>query len=105
MVFQPHSSENHQDNYFVYVQRFDCNHATSNTKANTGLFNLTRARNNESRLGAIVQAARIRCAVDVAPYFGEKADRRLTCYNSLEISNEFNLNKYSDKETFQLFRG
>jgi hypothetical protein len=56
------------------------------------------------RLGTVVDAALIRCAVDVAPFFGERADRRLTHSNAMEISNEFNLNKYSDKESFHLLR-
>jgi hypothetical protein len=56
------------------------------------------------RLGAVLEAKQIRCSVDVTPYFGEKAERILTCTNAVEISEYLNLNKYSDKETFHLLR-
>ena len=54
------------------------------------------------RLGAVVDVGRIRCAVDVAPYYGAQVHKALTCENAVEASTKFNLNKYCDKETFQL---
>jgi hypothetical protein len=56
------------------------------------------------RLGAVVEVQRIRTAIDIQPFFGEcaLAESRLTSTNGMELSTEFNLNKYCDKETFYL---
>jgi hypothetical protein len=63
-----------------------------------------RADGPRGRLGAVVEVGRIRSAVDVAPRFGQEANRMLKNTNSLEVSTEFNLNKYADKESFALLR-
>ena len=42
----------------------------------------------------------LRAFVQLIPHFGQTADRRLTQYNSTELSNEFYLNKYFDKNMF-----
>lgn len=49
-----------------------------------------------------MEATRIRAAVHVAPYFGATANRDFTKKTYAEVSTLFNLNKYSDKETFEL---
>lgn len=56
----------------------------------------------DRRLGAVVEASRIRCAVSILPFFAEKAHTSYTSYNSMEASLFFNLNKYADKEDFRL---
>jgi hypothetical protein len=93
--------------YLVYAQRLDCVRHDSRCSPSTGLFRLRRATSASpnapfGRLGAVVELGRIRCAVDVAPAFGEKADRGYSEKVYSEISNYYNLNKYSDKETFEL---
>jgi len=107
LIFQPiiPSSASEPQPYLVYAQRFDCNHAASGVNKVSGLFRLKRAKlPNGKRLGAVVEAGRIRAAVDVQPYFGREVDPNITCTNALEICRQFNLNKYCDKETFQLLR-
>lgn len=106
MIFQPivTSSVDRQP-YLVYAQRFDCSQATMKPNPDSGLYRLKRAMRNGSRLGAVVPSTRIRCTVDVVPFFGSEAiDKRLTCKNSMEASVMFNLNTFSDKETYHLLR-
>jgi hypothetical protein len=70
---------------------------------NSGLFRLKRAKTpTNDTYGVIVDASMIRCAVDVQPFFGDHASAEFTTTNSLEICQFFNLNKYSDKESFEL---
>jgi hypothetical protein len=98
----------------VYAQRFDRDTTRGSREYDNGLYPLKRAKvhgrtrgieqTGRLRLGAVVEAGRIRCAVDVAPYFGKAVDTRLDRFIALEVSKKFNLNKYSDKETFHLFR-
>jgi hypothetical protein len=93
----------------VYAQRFDSVTRPPKASPDTGLFRLKRsmrraADGSSIRNGAVVEINRIRCAVSVEPYFGKEANRALTCTNSLEISTKFNLNTFSDKETFELLR-
>lgn len=103
IIFQPCLST--PSPYLVYAQRFDCSHAASGANPNSGLFRLKRAvLRGGHRLGAVLPVKRIRCAVDVAPFFGDAASDELKSRISLEASTSFNLNKYSDKETFHLLR-
>lgn len=109
MIFQPchegTSLATTKEPYLVYAQRFDCTHAASRANPDSGLFRLKRAkRRTGQRLGAVLGAENIRCAVDIAPFFGKEADPVLESRTSLETSAMFNLNKYSDKETFHLLR-
>lgn len=68
------------------------------------MYILKRAtRSDGSRLGDIVEVQNIRTPVELIPRFGEKADPRLTPYNSLEFSKEVRLNKYSEKELLWIF--
>jgi len=94
--------------YLVYAQRFDCVGDAFKCKPDSGLFRLRRAQHAHGqygRLGAITEASRIRIAVDVAPCFGPRSDHRYTATNSIEIADDFNLNKYWSKETFYLLSG
>ena len=96
--------------YLVYAQRFDPVSNTGLCDPASGLFKLKRAKcgQGKKRIGAIVDAARIRTAIDVTPCFGKIGDIKemnKTCTNAMEISRKFNMNKYADKETFELLRG
>lgn len=106
IIFQPiQPNDSDRDApYLVYAQRFDCAHAASGPNSDSGLFRLKRAMRGQLRLGVIVQASRIRCAVEVVPFYGTKVHERMTHKNSMEASTAFNLNTYSDKETFHLLR-
>lgn len=104
IIFQPITDNALPEPYLVYAQRFDCAHAASGPNPHSGLFRLKRAMRGTVRLGAVVPAAQIRCAVEVAPFFGTKIHERMSCTNSMEASKAFNLNTYSDKETFHLLR-
>ena len=89
--------------YLVYTQLFDPVQSNRAANSQTGLFRLKRAiRNGVQRLGTVIDAGRIRAAVDVSPRFGEKVPDCMTFLNAMEISKQFNLNKYVDKETFEL---
>lgn len=75
----------------------------------SGLFRLKRAvrgnGNERERLGGVIDASRIRCAVAVEPYFGGSSvavESDLSATTSVEVFTKFSLNKYSDKETFEL---
>lgn len=97
--------------YLIYAIRFDPTSSDRRCNPKTGLFRLKRATSDRDnaplrRLGAIVQASHIRSSVHVAPCFGEAANPsdRYTEKTMLEASSLLNLNKYSDKETFELLR-
>jgi hypothetical protein len=109
IIFQPVTSDGFTHPYLVYAQRFDCITNPPKASPDSGLFRLKRAMRRAAdrtsiRIGAVVEANKIRCAVSVEPFFGNEANRALTCTNSLEISTKFNLNTFSDKETFELLR-
>ena len=89
--------------YLVYVQRFDPVHRGARmVDPSSGLIRLRRAMNARNRTGAVVDVLHARSGVSVLPYFGEKINDAYTCKNSMELSVFFNLNKYADKETFNL---
>jgi hypothetical protein len=89
--------------YLVYAQRFDCVRSDCTVDSYTGLIRLKRAKQaNGQRIGAVIEASRIRHAVSILPFFGEKADSAYTAKNAMEFSIFFNLNKYADKEDFCL---
>lgn len=101
------------DCFLAYVRRFDVvpqiNEAMSGSATRRGpypepassLFILKRARRSDGSLvGDIIPVRQIRELVELIPRFGEKADRRYTQYNSLNICSEFYLNKYLTKELY-----
>jgi hypothetical protein len=101
--------------FLSYCQRFDIVPQAPSIHANgprlcmpdpvTGMFVLKRAlRSNESRVGDIIPLSYLRMPVYLTPKFGQKADTRLTAYNSLEYSKEFFLNRYYDKDIFHFLR-
>ncbi|KAF5321441.1 hypothetical protein D9619_000085 [Psilocybe cf. subviscida] len=109
----PRNQTFRDDCFLAYVQRFDIvpqiNKSVSGSVTQRGpypepdssLYLLKRAhRTCGSRIGDIVPVRQIRELVELIPRFGEKADRRYTCFNSLEFSSEFWLNKYFNKELF-----
>ena len=92
------------DSFLAYVQRF--NHTSppptcSTTEGAAGLHVLKRVvRNNGSRVGEIIPLRHLRSPVHVIPCFGREANPRLTRHTVYELSNEFWLNKYWNKEIF-----
>ena len=55
---------------------------------------------DNSHLGDVLQLTAIRMPIELTPYYGKSADNQLTCYNSMELSTKFWLNRFSDKETY-----
>ena len=51
-------------------------------------------------MGDVVPLRQIRTLLDLVPRFGEDANKQLTKETSLELSLEFWLNKYFEKELF-----
>lgn len=53
-----------------------------------------------------MELSRIRTCIHVTPFFGREALRgpEYTEKTMIEVSRYFNLNKYSDKETFELLK-
>jgi hypothetical protein len=102
------------DTYLIYAQRFDVvpqplSSANSNSAggdkwdATTGMYILQRAhRRSGLRIGDVIPLTIVYMPIQLVPRFGQHADPRLTPQNSLELSNEFFLNKYSDKDTYQV---
>jgi len=99
------------DMRLMYAQRFEIIPQLSSSSPNSirragpdpfsGMYSLRRStRSDGSRVGDVLPLSRIRVPVELVPYFGERADPRLTCFNSLEFSTVFFLNKYSDKELY-----
>lgn len=98
--------------FLAYVQRFDIipqlSAAASNSAVRqvqpdpvSGMFVLKRSRRADgSLMGDIVPLSQCRVPVEVTPRFFERADPHLKANNSLELSSEFWLNKYFDKDIF-----
>jgi len=83
------------DIFLAYVQRFN---ATIDNAA--GMHVLKRAiQNNGTRVGE-VPLRYIHSPAHVIPRFGKEANPRLTLHTAYELSNEFWLNKYWNKEFF-----
>ena len=92
--------------YLVYAERLDPLRQDA-LYAACRLPRLQRAKRSvggrQINRGSIVDLSRILTAVDIVPYFGEAADRRLTKFNSMRFSSTFLLNYYVDKCTFHKF--
>ena len=102
-INEKHESNEQEQPYLVYAQRFDTERSDRKQDPRTGLFRLRRAESANGRLvGAVVDAARIRAGVSVIPFFSSEIEPRYTYKNSMEASVYFNLNKYADKEDFML---
>lgn len=102
LIFQPVlDSNNSHAPYLVYARRLDPVGSTGKADPATGLFRLKRSE--RGLVGSVVEASRIRTAVDVQPFFGRGSiPSQMTATNSLQLCSEFNLNKYADKDIFQL---
>ena len=57
-------------------------------------------KSNGSRAVEVIPLRHICSLAHVIPRFGKEANTRLTCHTSYELSNEFWLNKYWNKEFF-----
>lgn len=97
--------------YLVYAHRFDPVDPAGAADPYSGLFRLKRATRTSAgdqiRLGAVVEASKIRCAVAVEPYYGKSlvaSESDISATTSMEVFSRFSLNRYSDKETFELLR-
>ncbi|KIM61614.1 hypothetical protein SCLCIDRAFT_121795, partial [Scleroderma citrinum Foug A] len=51
-------------------------------------------------LGDIIPLSQLHTFVHLIPRFGQTTDCQLTQYNSMELLNEFYLNKYFDKNMY-----
>lgn len=99
------------DRFIAYVQRFDIVPRPTSITVSlprrpqpdpvSGMYLLKRStRPDGSRKGGIVPLSQCRVPIELTPRFHEKADPRLTKYNSLEISSEYWVDKYFHKELF-----
>ena len=92
------------DTFLAYVQHFSHTSpplACSTTEGAAGLHVLKRiVRNNGTRVGDIIPLRHLRSPVHAIPHFGREANPRLTRHTAYELSNEFWLNKYWNKEIF-----
>lgn len=57
-------------------------------------------RSNNERIGYIIPLTMIKSPVHLIPRFGKEAHSRLTQQNSYELTNDFWVNKYWNKESF-----
>jgi hypothetical protein len=102
-----------EDRFLTYARRFDIvpqinkNISGSSTargpypELKSSLYILKRAkRANGELIGDILPLQQVRTLVDLAPCFGNVADRRFTKYNSSTYCSDFRLNKYFDKELY-----
>ena len=93
------------DVFLAYVQRFNVippPPPTSNTTdAAAGMHVLRRVvRSNGARVGDIIPLQYIRSPIHAVPHFGKEANSCLAPHTSYELSTEFWLNKYWNKEFF-----
>ena len=57
-------------------------------------------QNNGTRVREVIPLCYIRSPAHIIPRFGKEANPRLTVHTSYELSNEFWLNKYWNKEFY-----
>ena len=105
LIFRPHWKHKPiSSDYLVYAQRFDIiqRSAYAGTDPSNHMHLLKRAKRttDNSRLGDVLSLTAIRMPIELVPYYDKSADSRLTCYNSMELSTKFWLNRFSDKETY-----
>ena len=96
--------------FLAYAERFDIvPHPTfygSTTRGTcpdpiTGQYVVKRStRANGTCLGDVVPLSQARIPAPLVPWYGVRADPKLTSRNSLEYSTEFYLNRFFDKELY-----
>ena len=90
--------------FLAYVQQFNVTSpppSCHSTEGAAGMHILKRAiRRNGSRVGYIIPLHYIRSPAHVISRFGREANDRLTRHTCNELSNEFWLNKYWNKQFF-----
>lgn len=99
------SSPSGTNGFLAYVQRFDVVSPPGTVgpcpDPDAGMYRLKRARRSDDTvIGAVVPLDQLRVHVELTPRFGKQADRRLTKENSLDIPEDFWLDKYFTKELF-----
>lgn len=91
------------DEFLTYAQRFNITPPSGHTTVAgaAGLHVLKRAlRTNGERIGDVIPLSYLRSPVHLVPRFGNNASPRLTKYTSHELSNEFWLNHYWNKQLY-----
>ena len=92
------------DTFLAYVQRFNVTlppPSSNTTDAAAGMHILKRViRSNGVQVGDIIPLRHICSPAHAIPHFGKEANSRLALHTSYELSNEFWLNKYWNKEFF-----
>ncbi|KAF8546317.1 hypothetical protein OG21DRAFT_1427336, partial [Imleria badia] len=92
----------HSQTFLAYIQRFN---ATSPPSSNTtdsaaGMHILRRVVRNGIQVGDIIPLHHIRFPAHLIPCFGKEVNLCLTRHTCYDLSNEFWLNKYWNKELF-----
>ncbi|KAI5981814.1 hypothetical protein EDD15DRAFT_2379006 [Pisolithus albus] len=92
------------DTFLTYIQCFNATFPSSSsytTDAAAGMHVLKRTIwSDGARVGKVIPLHHIRSPAHVIPRFGKEANPRLTRHNCYELSNDFWLNKYWNKEFF-----
>jgi len=91
------------ETHFAYIEQFSATAPLSSntTNAAAGMHVLKRAiKSNGSRVAEVIPLRHIHSLTHVIPHFGKEANPWLTHHTSYELSNEFWLNKYWNKEFF-----
>ncbi|KAI9573719.1 hypothetical protein HD554DRAFT_2013079 [Boletus coccyginus] len=87
----------------LYVQPFEVV-ATPNNKLDTRLWKLRQVSSDPHpglvRAGLVIPLTEVTQAIDLVPVFGVSVDHMVTAAMSQEVYNEFYLNYYMDKESF-----
>ncbi|KAF8546733.1 hypothetical protein OG21DRAFT_1490879 [Imleria badia] len=92
----------HSQTFLAYVQYFNTTPPPSfnTTDGAAGMHILRRVVRDGIRVGDIIPLDHIHSPAHLIPCFGKEANPRLTCHTSYDLSNEFWLNKYWNKEIF-----
>lgn len=92
------------DEFLTYVRRFNVippAAGLTTDAAAASLHVLKRAtRNNREPIGDVLPLAHIRSPVHLIPRFGKAANPRLTSHTSHEVSTEFWLNPFWNKQIY-----
>ncbi|KAH7917570.1 hypothetical protein BV22DRAFT_1026118 [Leucogyrophana mollusca] len=99
LVFRPLNSSH----YLAYVQTFNIVPHASGGKVNPGtnMHSLKRAVwSNGEHIGGIIPITQVRSPTHLIPRFGKQAHPCLTRNNSSEVSSDFWLNKYWNKDFY-----
>lgn len=106
LFFQQEVSTVASSDVLVYVQPFEPASGTIKMKVqqperDVNMFRVVRCIHNGKRKGLVVKLTDLWRPVELVPVFGKECPASWTTENAVELAQEFYVNSFSEKETYQ----